>query len=141
MRTDYETVTIEKDRSIGFLTLNRPEYHNSKNGKMCNEITRALEEFEKDDDVRVVLIKGAGRNFCVGMSLDELKGKTVLEQKDLLQDYDFMQSTLVNFSKGTVVAVQGFCIAAGAELAIRGDITIMEEDATIGFSAINVGIS
>jgi enoyl-CoA hydratase/carnithine racemase len=137
----YETIVTDKKEHIGFLTLNRPEDGNRQTMKMCEEIMDALKKFDHDSEVRVVVINANGKNFSLGMSLEDFKGKSSLVHRELLQIYDAMQASVADFPKATVVAVQGVCVAGGAGLAMRGDITIMEEDAQFGVTAINVGLS
>ena len=71
---NYENVLIEKKEKIGIITLNRPECLNSTNVYLAIELSDALEKFEKDDDVNVVIIKGAGKGFCSGVDVNALKG-------------------------------------------------------------------
>lgn len=137
----YETILTEKEGKIGFLTLNRPDDFNRQTLTMCREIEAALKEFEKDDDVYVVIIKGAGKHFCVGVSLEDFKGKTPLELLEILEAFDNMNDALGDFPKATISAVQGLAMAGGAGIATRPDITILEEDAQIGLTAINAGLS
>ena len=61
---DYETIIIKKEGSIAILTLNRPEQENRMNFKMVNEMSHALEELDKDDKIRALVIIGAGKDFC-----------------------------------------------------------------------------
>jgi enoyl-CoA hydratase/carnithine racemase len=65
----YETITFEKDGPIGVLTLNVPKKLNAISETMVAEVNAALDVAENDDDVRVVLLTGAGRAFCAGFDL------------------------------------------------------------------------
>ncbi len=138
----YDSILIDKKESIGFLTLNRPDDDNRLTSRMCTEVTQALKEFSKDSDIRVVIIRGSGKNFCLGKSITELENKrTAWNRLEVTDSYSHLMKSLVDFTKGLVIAVQGICVKGGAEIAMRGDITVMEEDAKIGFDAINLGLS
>ena len=65
----YETITFEKDGPIGVLTLNVPKKLNAISEKLVTEVNAALDIAESDDDVRVVVLTGAGRAFCAGFDL------------------------------------------------------------------------
>jgi len=155
----YEHILVAKDGHIAFLTLNRPEKNNTLNVKMCEEIIQALEEFKSDKDIRALIIQASGRNFCVGMASEEFEtkgseveaclvdieensqGKTLLELVEMDKVYNKMLHDISEFPKATIAAVNGWCLAAGPTIALRCDITVMEEDAEIGFTAINVGLA
>ena len=73
---DYQFITLDKDpvERIATLTLNRPERRNALNDVMQDEIGDAIEEVENDDSVRVLIVTGAGRVFCAGGDLEQLRG-------------------------------------------------------------------
>ncbi len=67
----FETITFERQGPVGVLTLNRPDKLNAINQTMVKEIGQALDAAEADDEVRVVLLAGAGRAFCAGFDLQQ----------------------------------------------------------------------
>ena len=111
----YETILFEKQGPIGVLTLNVPKKLNAISGEMEKEVHAALDIAENDDDVRVILLKGAGRAFCAGFDLayttesDEDLGAL---QKDLVADMDFIMR-FWRFPKPTIAAVHGYALAGG----------------------------
>jgi len=138
----YESILIEKKEGIGFLALNRPDDDNRLTSRMCTEVTEALDKFSEDGDIRVVIIRGSGKNFCLGKSITELENRrTAWDRLEVSNSYSHLMKSIIDFTKGLVVAVHGICVKGGAEIAMRGDITVMEEDAKIGFDAINLGLS
>jgi enoyl-CoA hydratase/carnithine racemase len=155
---EYKYILVEKEGNIASLVLNRPQDYNRLNPTMCGEIVDALKELSTDETVRALIIKAAGRNFCVGMASEEFQtkdaavdacvigadapqGKTPLDLIEMDKVYGDMLKSIADFPKGTVAAVNGWCFAAGPTIALRCDITVMEEDAEIGFTAINMGLA
>lgn len=139
----YETIITQKEEHVGFLTLNRPDVFNRINDKMVVEVIDALKEFEKDSEVRVVVIKGVGEHFCAGIEVQRLvsENRGVWERLESNRATYDMENAIADFPKATVIAAQGVAMAVGAGILIRGDISIMEEDAQIAFNAINFGRS
>ncbi|MCH8082684.1 MAG: enoyl-CoA hydratase/isomerase family protein [Myxococcales bacterium] len=137
----YETITFEKDGPIGVLTLNVPKKLNAIGEKLISEVNAALDDAESDDDVRVVLLAGAGRAFCVGYDIssmpegDQDLGKL---QKDLVSDLDFIMR-FWRFPKPTIAAVHGYALGAGCELAVACDITVADEKTFFGEPELRFG--
>ena len=69
----YTTLKYEKDGRIGRVTFNRPEIHNAFNGTVITEMSSLFSELEKDDDLRVILLTGAGKSFCAGADLNWMR--------------------------------------------------------------------
>ncbi|MFH0811924.1 MAG: enoyl-CoA hydratase/isomerase family protein, partial [Pseudomonadota bacterium] len=78
----YKTIQVEKKEGIGYLTLNRPEVRNAFNQEMIDEIRDALRVIDKDEEVRVLIITGAGKAFQAGADIAEL---SVMRPMDLLR--------------------------------------------------------
>ena len=137
----YETITFEKDGPIGVLTLNVPKKLNAISGTLVNEVNAALDVAESDDDVRVVLLTGAGRAFCAGFDLaytaedSEDLGKL---QQGLVSDMDFIMR-FWRFPKPTIAAVHGYALGAGCELAVACDITVADEKTFFGEPELRFG--
>jgi enoyl-CoA hydratase/carnithine racemase len=122
----YETLIVEKKGGIAKITLNRPQVMNALNEKLCYELMEALEEAQKDETVRVVVLRGAGRAFCAGADLKEypLGGGRA---KDL--GFCGLWETIENLEKPVIAAVHGYAITGGFMLAYCSDIVIATEDA------------
>ena len=95
----YKSIITHKKEDIGFLTLNRPEVKNRLTADMCTEISDALKEFEKDNDVKAVIINATGNNFSVGKESGETKGQTTLERLEMSQPCVTVQDNLSDFTK------------------------------------------
>ena len=76
---NYKSILISKKDKIGTITLNRPEYNNTFNISLATELNEALFTFEYDENVNVIVINANGRNFCTGIDVNFLGGKTNLE--------------------------------------------------------------
>lgn len=129
----YKTILIEKKNSIAILTLNRPEKLNATNSEVKKELYQALNEFEIDDDVRVVIFNGAGRAFSTG------RDRSV----SLSEDPDFtsfkLEEKLFYFDKPTVAVIHGYTLGDGIQMASLCDIVIASEDTIISFIATKLG--
>jgi enoyl-CoA hydratase/carnithine racemase len=136
----YETVLIEKKDKIGVITLNRPQKFNTFNAQMAEELNAALRQLDEDAEVRVVVIKGAGKVFSTGIDVGEFRGKTPSEYHRWLTPMDQMHLTIASMGKPVIAMVHGFAVANGAGLVAAADFAIMAEDAKLGTTAINVGL-
>jgi enoyl-CoA hydratase/carnithine racemase len=138
----YETITFEKDGPIGVLTLNVPKKLNAISETMVAEVNAALDVAENDDDVRVVLLTGAGRAFCAGFDLayttEEDETDYDALQKGLVKDMDFLMRCW-RFPKPTIAAVHGYALAGGCELAVACDITVADEKTFFGEPELRFG--
>lgn len=140
---NYKNIIFEKKHGVAKITLNRPEALNAMNRDMISEIGHALEDAEKDNEVRVVVITGNGRAFCVGVDLKHAKEElgSLSAQQEFFR---FANRTLVNnienLSKPVIAAVNGFALAGGFELMLACDLVIASEDALIGDQHINFGL-
>jgi len=137
----YETIIYEKKRAMAKITLNRPEVLNALNRTMVEEFGQALEEAENDNEVRVVVITGQGRAFCVGFDL-----KFAGELSSLHDQQEFcklcnhlMLERIENMGKPVIAAINGFTLAGGFEIMLAVDLVIASEDAVIGDQHVNGG--
>lgn len=135
-----DLILTRKENRIGFITLNRPEEMNTFNPDFAKQLDEALWGMEHDDDVMVVIINAAGKNFCTGISLDQFNNKTHGDYRKFLYGIDAFYHTLAKMKKITIASVHGYTLANGAGLAFGADLTVAAESATFGTTAINVGL-
>ncbi len=122
----YKRLIFEKKNGLATLTLNRPDALNALNKELIAEIVAALIDIERDDSVKVVVIKGAGKAFCAGADLKELEGLEAGRDPGFSTIWDRIE----NLSKPVIAAVHGFAITGGFLLAYSCDLIIASEDAT-----------
>ena len=139
---DYANIIADIGEDyVGEITLNRPKQWNAFNTPMASELDSALWEFDRDRNVRVILLKGAGKAFCVGIDVSEFPGKTALEYRDWIGHMGKALITIGQISKPVIAQVQGVAAAIGTGLTAAADLAIASEDATFGLTAINVGLN
>lgn len=137
-----ETIRLDREGNIAILTLNRPDQLNAMNGAMRQEILKVLAEVEKDNEVRALVVTGAGRCFSSGFDLKEqmTSGITGAAEWGRVLSEEF--SMTLGFWRSpitTIAAVHGPCLAGGMELAISCDITIAAENAMFGEPELKFG--
>ena len=126
-----DTIVMERRGRVGYITLNRPEKHNAMNHEMVAEITEALSLYDKDDEVAVIVLRGAGKSFCGGYDLspDKKPYTTIPEWRKEGVDSNLMDLAIWDNRKVVIASVQGFCLAGGSDLMLSCDITIAAENA------------
>jgi len=135
-----KNILVERKDEIGFITLNRPEKSNTFNVPFAKELNSALLELEREDDVRVIIIKAAGKHFSTGIALEEFKDKNTSEYREFIHLMDEHNHTIARMKKLVITSVKGYAIANGAGLVYASDFTIASEDAKFGTTAINLGL-
>ncbi len=141
----YETIIYEKDEGIATLTFNRPHVMNAQNGQMMMEMRDAAQEANKDDDVRMLIVTGAGRGFHAGDDikerfLSEESVKRHAERKINRSKGKPRSNYFDEFYKPIVGAINGPAVGAGFEIALQCDIRIASENAKFGYFYIRRGI-
>lgn len=120
----YENIIVEKlEKGIVKVTLNRPRVLNAMNGALLKELRLALEELDKDEDVAVVILTGAGRAFCSGM---DLKATGVFYER---VSAGIIFSLFRKLGCPVIAAVNGYAVTGGFELAMACDIVVASENA------------
>ncbi len=144
------SVLYEKDGRLARITLNRPEHLNAIDEQMPAEIAAAADRANANDEVRVIVLSGAGRAFCSGYDLEifaEQPRPCPGSQKmpwDPMVDYRLMSANtrsfmrLWNGHKPVVCKVHGFAVAGGSDIALCSDLIVMAEDAKIGYPPARV---
>ena len=138
----YQTILVEKSDAVVTITLNRPEARNALNLEMREEVARVLDELAKDGSIRVVVLTGAGGNFCAGGDLKMLGAKRLspAEANERMELLSAMVLKLVNFPAPTLALVDGFAVGAGCNLALACDLVIATDRARFGQSFAKVGL-
>ncbi len=138
----FEKVIVEiTETHVGVLTLNRPENMNTFSSKMAAELTQALLELDSDPEVRVILLRGAGRAFSVGIDVNELEGKTAIEYRQWIEKMELPLVTISKLKKPVIAQLHGVAAANGMGLVAAADLVIAADNARMGLTAINVGLN
>jgi len=135
-------IEIDK-RGVATVTLNRPELHNAFNDELIAELIKSFRELDANEQVRLVILTGAGKSFCAGADLNWMKR---------MKDYDFNENvrdsnqlaelfTVINhFTKPTICRMNGSALGGGAGLIACCDYVIAEDSAMIGFTEVRLGL-
>lgn len=131
---EFETVILEKKGKIGVVTLNRPDKLNTLTDGILNDAYAAITELDADDDIRVVIVKGAGRAFCAGYDLSprEEPFTTVLDWRGHAEHGSRLMFSIWNCKKPVIAQIHGHCLGGGCDLAMVADFTIAGENTMIG---------
>lgn len=136
----YNTILVEIKQKVGILSLNRPESYNTFNLEMAGELNDALEELDQNDSVNAILLRAQGRNFCTGIDVNYVDGKTMEDYLDWVRLMEKMNSTIASMKKPVITSVQGLAIANGIGLVAASDLALASDRARFGATAINVGL-
>ena len=146
----YEAIEYAVADSIARITLSRPERLNAINFVMTSELRAAVAAANEDMSVRVIVLSGAGRAFCVGYDLDwGTKGEDASQramggQWDPVRDYLGMSRNVRAYmalwesAKPVIAQVHGWCVGGGTDMALCSDLIFMAEDAQIGYPPARV---
>jgi 2-(1,2-epoxy-1,2-dihydrophenyl)acetyl-CoA isomerase len=142
---EYTSIICTTANGVHSITMNRPDVLNAFNGPMLSELTAALKAADRNPDVRVIVITGAGRAFSSGQDLADLKAKYVPGHvpelgDDLKKRYDPCIKCIRRSSKPVVAAVNGVAAGAGCSLALACDFRIASEHAMFIEVFVNVGL-
>lgn len=138
----YEDILVEADGPIAVLTLNRPSVLNALRISLLTELSQALSELEADPEVRVVIITGAGEKaFAAGADISELNAlSTAGGGADQARMGQALTRKLERLRKPVIMAINGFALGGGCEIAMAGDIRIAAETAKFGQPEVNLGL-
>jgi methylglutaconyl-CoA hydratase len=137
----YNNVQLAYDGGVATVTLNRPEKRNAISFDLIEDLLRALDEVAKSEAI-VLILTGAGKAFCSGMDLENLKTLLGRTPEQNLQDSQTMVQlfrSLYEFPKVTIAAVNGAAIAGGTGLALLCDFTLAVPEAKFGYTEVRIG--
>lgn len=133
---------VTTDDSIRYLTLNRPEKRNALNDSLVEALKRALEDADADENLRAVVIRGAGKDFCSGADLSALQKISESNYEENLEDARNLAelfSIIRNLKVPVVSAVHGRALAGGCGLATGCDIVLSTDTARFGYPEVKIG--
>jgi methylglutaconyl-CoA hydratase len=138
---EYKTIQLAYEGSIATITLNRPDKRNAISFELIDDLLAVFDEVAKSEAI-VLIITGAGKAFCSGMDLDNLKlllGRSTEQNIGDSQKMVQLFRSLYEFPKVTIAAVNGAAIAGGTGLALLCDFTLAVPDAKFGYTEVRIG--
>lgn len=139
MEKQYRNLIVSIENGICWLTINRPEVRNALDAKTLQEIEELFAELEDREDVRVIIIEGAGNKvFVSGADIQQLYERETLEA--LRPGIQKVFNQIEHSNKVTIAAVKGYALGGGCELTLACDIRVASENAKFGLPELNLGI-
>lgn len=140
---EFKTILLNRDDGIVTITFNRPQAKNAMNPRLHLEMLQALTDLEEDDEVRVLILTGAGDSFCAGQDLKEyfldVDDSPRARKRAREAAVQWRSYKLRLFSKPTIAAVNGWCFGGAFSIVTSCDIAIAAEEAVFGLSEVNFG--
>ena len=141
---EFENVKVERDGATTFIILNRPDKRNAMSPQLHMDMCDALDWAEMDDQTKVVVITGAGGNFCAGQDLKlyfrGTEGDPKARARARRAAHTWRWDRLSSFPKPTIAMVHGYCFGCAFTPVVACDFAIAADDATFGLSEVNWGI-
>jgi enoyl-CoA hydratase len=137
----YENILFQVDQGIATITFNRPRALNALNQALLAELSNALDDVAADEDVRVLILTGAGEKaFVAGADISELATFTALQAKIFSRAGHAIIAKLQELPIAVIAAVNGFALGGGSEIALACDFIYAAENAKFGLPEINLGL-
>jgi enoyl-CoA hydratase len=137
----YKTLLYEKKDDIGILTVNRPDKLNAISNELTSELSSLMDELEKDDKLRVLVITGAGdKAFVAGADIQELVDRDARMGRRVSRERQEIFSRIENLPVPVIAAVNGYALGGGLELALACNIRVCSEKAQFGAPEVKLGI-
>jgi enoyl-CoA hydratase/carnithine racemase len=138
---DYQNIIFEKTEQVGIVTFNRPKVHNAFNTHLIREVVHCFEQMEVDDEVRVIVMRGAGgKAFCAGADIDEIKDNGPVEQRPYQYLWMKFFKQIEQIRKPVIASVEGWAPGGGTEISVCCDIVLAADDAKFGLAEMKIGV-
>jgi enoyl-CoA hydratase len=138
--SNYENLLFEVKEGLAFVTVNRPQAMNALNTELLTELGDVFSRIDETDDVRAVILTGAGKAFVAGADISQMKDLTVGQSRDMMKKGQWVMELIENIDKPVIAAVNGFALGGGCELAMACDIRFASDKAKFGQPEVNLGI-
>jgi len=136
--SNYQSILVERQENISIVTLNRPKELNALNFHLVSELAQALEELDRDDSIRCIVLTGAGdRAFAAGADIKEMSDKSPIDM--MMGGFDAW-IRIRHIHKPLIAAVGGYALGGGCELAMHCDMIVASENAHFGQPEIKIGV-
>lgn len=140
--SEFETLLFTVEENVAVITLNRSERRNAMNSELNRDLVNVFNQVAADENVRAVVVTGAGQGFCAGADLTMFQPLPTPEQvyEIILANYQPMMTTLMEMKKPVIAAVNGVAAGAGASLALACDLRVMAHDASMLMAFSNIAL-
>ena len=135
---NFENVIVEKDGAIAVVTLNRPQALNALSYGLVKDLSLAMQELDRDNQVRVIIITGGEKVFAAGADIKEMADRGPFDER--IHERLGYRDQINKIAKPVIAAVSGFALGGGCELAMSCDIIVASESARFGQPEVNLGI-
>jgi len=135
---NFENVIVEKDGAVGVVTLNRPQALNALSYALVKDLSLAMQELDRDGDIRVIIVTGGEKVFAAGADIKEMAERGPFDER--IHERLAYRDQINRIAKPVIAAVNGFALGGGCELAMSCDIIVAAESARFGQPEVNLGI-
>jgi enoyl-CoA hydratase len=137
----FENILLDIDGVVATLTVNRPDKMNAVNNATVEEIAAALDQIEKNQELRVMILTGAGeKSFVAGADINEVKNRSALTGRADTRRRQEVYTRIENLEIPSIAAINGFALGTGLELAMACSIRVASEKARMGQPEVKLGI-
>ncbi len=137
---DFKNLVFKREENIGILSINRPEALNALNTEVLQELDKAMDIIEKDEEIHIVILTGEGRAFVAGADIGEMKDMDVFQAREFADLGLGVFRKIELMEKPIIAAINGFALGGGCELSMCCDIRIASEKAKFGQPEVGLGI-
>lgn len=138
---DFNTIICEKKNNVGYMTINRPKALNALSAEVLTELGKAAEMMAEDEEVKVVIITGAGgKAFVAWADIAAMQKMNAEEAYDFARLGQTTYNTIQDMPKIVIAAIDGFALGGGCELALACDIRVASVKSKIGIPEVTLGV-
>lgn len=144
MQQEYPDLQVTVDDRIARIVLDRPSVTNALSIRLSDSLTRVIADIGARTEIKIVVISGAGGNFCAGDDLTEMAGGGWGNANDVMRrvhGYQRMANALEELDKITIASVEGYCVGGGLEITMACDFVVVAESARWGMPEVDWGIT
>ena len=137
-----DKLLLQKDGALGWIVFNQPEKRNAVSQEMWQAMAEYVAECEKDDAIRVVILRGAGEHFVSGADISQFKDRrrNAADEAEYRRISGRGSDALANLQKPLLAMIQGVCVGGGVGIAITADLRLAADDARFGIPAARLGL-
>lgn len=139
----FTTIKVTEDKNVATVWLNKPAVHNAFDEMMVNELTEVFHQLDKDDQTRVVVLRGEGKSFSAGADLNEMRNSAKASYEQNLQNAQQLATcfqAIYTCTKPTIALVHGAAFGGANGLLASCDVALAENQTSFSFSEVNIGL-